>query len=393
VQLLDPSTPSAMGERAAAAFRTAHRREPGAVALAPGRVNLIGEHTDYNGGLCLPVALAHSTYAAVATRDDDRVTIRSAQADDEWRGGPDELGPGRVTGWPAYVAGVLWALAEQGLRLPGLDVVVDSTVPVGAGLSSSAALECSTAVAVLALLDENLDVRARERLVGVCVRAETEVAGAPTGGLDQSTSLLAQRGAALLLDFDGAGRRVVPLPLDQDGLALLVVDTTVSHALVDGGYAERRADCERAAALLGVPHLRQATLASVSELPDERLRRRARHVVTEIARVEQAVEAVERRAWEGVGRLFAESHASLRDDYAVSCVELDTAVDAAVAAGALGARMTGGGFGGSAVALVPEAQLSEVGDAVAEALAAGGHARPRFLRAEPSAGARTCWPP
>lgn len=395
MQLLDASTPATMSDRVAAAFEATLGRPPEQLALAPGRVNLIGEHTDYNAGLCLPVALPHATYAALGRRSDGRFTIRSAQADEVWEGGVDDLGPGRVEGWPAYVAGVLWALttaptAVPGLDLPGLDVVVDSTVPVGAGLSSSAALECSVAVGVLALLGHGLDAASRELLVRACMRAETEVAGAPTGGLDQSISLFAESDAALLLDFDDHSRRTVPLGLDAHGLTLLVVDTTVSHALVDGGYAARRADCERAAGILGVPSLRHATPEGVAGLADDRLRRRARHVVTEIARVGEAVAAVEALDWAEVGRLFAASHASLRDDYEVSCVELDTVVAAAEEAGALGARMTGGGFGGSAVALVPAALLPTVAEQVLTASAAAGHATPRLLRADPAGAARPC---
>ncbi len=395
MQLLGASTPTAMSDRVAAAFEDALGRSPEQVAMAPGRVNLIGEHTDYNAGLCLPVALPHATYAALGRRPDRRFSIRSAQSDQVWEGGVDDLGPGRVDGWPAYVAGVLWALTAAptevpGLTLPGLDIVVDSTVPVGAGLSSSAALECSVAVGVLDLLGLGLDASARELLVRACMRAETEVAGAPTGGLDQSISLFAEAGAALLLDFDDHSRRTVPLGLDAHALTLLVVDTTVSHALVDGGYAARRADCERAAGLLGVPSLRHATPDAVAGLADDRLRRRARHVVTETARVAAAVVAIESADWADVGRLFAASHASLRDDFEVSSVELDTAVAAAEEAGALGARMTGGGFGGSAVALVPASLLSTVAERVVSAFEAARHPVPRLLRVDPAAAARPC---
>ncbi len=390
MHLVEPSSPETMRTRVAAAFHTAHGRDPDVVALAPGRVNLIGEHTDYNAGLCLPVALGHASYAAVGARRDHRVTVRSAQTDDVWEGGADDLGPGRVDGWPAYVVGVLWALADSGIDLPGMDLVVDSTVPVGAGLSSSAALECSVAVAATGLVGADDDPPLRERLVRACMRAETEVAGAPTGGLDQTISLFAEEGAALRLDFDTGARDAVPLGLAAAHLALLVVDTTVSHALVDGGYAARRADCEAASRLLGVPSLRHAAAGSLDSLPDERLRRRARHVVSEIARVDDTVDAVRAADWSRVGELFAASHASLRDDYEVSCAELDVAVEAAVSAGALGARMTGGGFGGSAVALVPAEALPVMAEAVDAAFADRGFAPPRPLVADPSGAARRC---
>ena len=230
----------------------------------------------------------------------------------------------------------------------------------------------------------------RRRLVEACIRAETDVAGAPTGGMDQTVAMLAQSGAALLIDFLDHTTRAVPLALREAGLAVLVVDTRVSHALVDGGYASRRADCDTACRELGVPSLREATLDRVESLADSRIRRRARHVVTEIERVAGAVDAVERSDWAAVGELFVASHASMRDDFEISCPELDAAVEAALGAGAVGARMTGGGFGGSAVALVPEDVLDTVTTAVDTAFDAQGFRRPTFLRAEPSAAAGLC---
>jgi len=357
-------------------------------AFAPGRVNLIGEHTDYNAGTCLPVALPHATYAAVSLREDDLVRVRSAQADEEWQG--ERIGPGEVTGWASYVAGVAWALREAGVEVPGLDVCVDSTVPLGAGLSSSAALECSTAVAIAHLVGLADDESQRRRLIEACMRAEAEVAGAPTGGMDQTVALLAEQGTALLIDFLDETTRAVRLPLDDAGLAVLVVDTRVSHALVDGGYASRRADCETACRELGVPSLREATLDRVEALTDVRIRRRARHVVTEIERVARAVESVEGGDWAGVGGLFVASHASMRDDFEISCPELDAAVEAALGAGALGARMTGGGFGGSAVALVAADEIDAVTAAVDSAFDERDFRRPAFLLAEPSAAAGLC---
>jgi galactokinase len=289
-----------------------------------------------------------------------------------------------VDGWAAYVAGVLWAMRECGTPVPGLDLAVDSTVPLGAGLSSSAAIECATAVAVCALVGEPLDDARRRGLVAACIRAESEVAGAPTGGMDQTVSLLASRDSALLIDFDADTTRAVPLPLERDGLALLVTDTRVSHALVDGGYGERRASCEQAAATLGLPSLRQATPELVSTLENDLLRRRARHVVTEIERVTDTVAAIVARDWTRVGRLFAASHVSMRDDFEISCPELDTAVATAVEAGAVGARMTGGGFGGSSVAIVPIERSEAVVRAIDTAFAASGFTAPGHLLVEPS---------
>jgi galactokinase len=351
-------------------------------------VNLIGEHTDYNAGLVLPVALPHATYASVSPRADRLVRLRSAQRDDAWEG--DDLGPGQVDGWAAYVAGVVWALRESGVEVPGLDICVDSTVPLGAGLSSSAALECSVAVAVAEVVGRKDDPDERGRLVRACMRAETEVAGAPTGGMDQTVALFAEPGAALLIDFDSGVSRPVPLALEAAGLAILVVDTGVSHALTDGGYGSRRDDCEQAVRALGVGSLREATLDQVEGLEDERIRRRARHVVTEIARVSQAVDAIGAGDWAALGSLFADSHASMRDDFEISCPELDVAVGSAVAAGAVGSRMTGGGFGGSAVALVPSDSLDTVTGAVSAAFADQGFKPPTYLLADPSPAASLC---
>ena len=376
-----------MAERVIEAFRALTGSAPVAVGRAPGRVNLIGEHTDYNAGLALPVALQHATYAAVGLREDGLLRMVSAQTDDATEVALADLAPGAVDGWAAYVAGVVWALQKGGVAVPGLDVYVDSTVPVGAGLSSSAALECSVGVAMVQLLGFELDDARRERLVPVCVLAETEMAGAPTGGMDQTISLQAQAGHALLIDFESGRTDQIPLPLEDAELAILVVDTRVEHALVDGGYAERREDCETAARELGLPSLRQSSAEMINQLGDDRIRARARHVVTENIRVEAAVLAIKDRDWERLGELFLASHASLRDDYEVSVVELDTVVEAAVGAGALGARMTGGGFGGSAVILVSDALVGDVGAAVLAAFAEADFIEPTILRVVPSEGA------
>ncbi|GAA4745247.1 galactokinase [Nocardioides endophyticus] len=384
---VEPGQPSALTEATRALFREVYAGDATVVARAPGRVNLIGEHTDYNRGLVLPVALAHTTYAAVAARDDGVVRIASGDDGQPWTGTIDAVGPGEVDGWATYVAGVLWALREDGIDVPGLDIAVHGTVPLGAGLSSSAALECSVALAVCGLLGLEVDDDLRNRLVRACMRAETEVAGAPTGGMDQTISLLAAADAALLIDFDSDTSSPVPLGLADAGLALLVTDTRVQHALVDGGYAARRADCEAAADALGVPSLRQATLESVAGIGDERVRRRATHIVTEITRVSQTAAALEAADWASVGRIFAASHASMRDDFEISCPELDLTVSTAVEAGAIGARMTGGGFGGSAIALVPTERLEAVVRTIDTAFVAAAFRAPQHLLAEPSGAA------
>ncbi len=364
------------------AFAAAYGHEAEVVGHAPGRVNLIGEHTDYNGGLCLPIALPHRTYAAAAARTDGRVRVASRQRPEPWEGALDEVGPGTVPGWAAYAVGVLWALREAGRDVTGADLLIDSTVPLGAGLSSSAAIECAVAMAVTGLLGEEVSEGLRRALVPVCIRAETEIAGAPTGGLDQTVSLLARPDAALLIDFTSGSSR--PVGLGPDAPEVLVMDTGVSHELTDGGYGARRADCEEAARILGVASLRAAGPADVDRLDDKRLVRRVRHVVTEIHRVHEAIEAIEEDDWHEVGRLFVESHRSLRDDYEVSCPELDLAVATAVDHGALGARMTGGGFGGSAIALVHPSDRERVSSAVASAFEAAGFRPPTTLIAVPS---------
>jgi galactokinase len=365
-----------------AAFESAFDRPPDGVWSAPGRVNLIGEHTDYNGGLCLPIALPQRTFAAVARRDDDVVRMVSAQQDGISEVEIDDISPEQPGGWGAYVAGVLWALRRNGFEVGGLDVVVDSTVPFGAGLSSSAALECAVAAAAsdvhdLGLLDS---AEGRARLAALCVEAENVIAGAPTGGMDQSASLLCDEAAALLLDCRSGDTEQVPFDLAGTGHALLVTDTRAEHALVDGQYAARRDACDRAAAALAVETLREISPADLEEALDRldsgEQRRRVRHVVTEIERVTLVVEALRTGDLVEVGRLFDDSHASLRDDYEVSCDELDVATATARANGALGARMTGGGFGGSCIAIVPADRTAEVAGAVAAAFEEHGYTPP-----------------
>jgi galactokinase len=343
--------------------------------IAPGRVNLIGEHVDYNGGRCLPFALSQSTRAVVSRRDG---VVRVRSRDESWEGHPDDLG--EAPGWVLYVVGVLVALDVD----TGLDIEITSDVPVGAGLSSSAALECSVAVAVDSLLGLGLS---DEEVVEACTTAERETVGAPTGGLDQAAAVYSTAQHALLLDFADDSREQVPFHPGARELAVLVTDTRVSHELTDGGYGARRDDSWEAARLLGLAHLAQASPEQVASLP-ERLLPRARHVVSEVARVDDFVAALRAEDWDALGPLLDASHASLRDDYEVSCVELDVAVETARQAGALGARMTGGGFGGSTVALVPTARLEAVQAAVTTAFVAHGWARPDHFVVEPGPGAR-----
>jgi galactokinase len=383
VSVVDPGDPAELVASVRSAFADRYGEPPATIGRAPGRVNLIGEHTDYNNGLVLPVALPHATYAAARPRADELLRLVSLQRDQPWEGTLDQLGPGAVQGWAGYAVGVVWALREAGYDVPGVDLLVDSRVPLGAGLSSSAALECSVGFALLDLVGADPTEHAQQ-LVDAAIRAETEVVGAPTGGMDQTVAVRGVAGAALLIDFDT--HETTPVPLDLAGHTLLVTDTRVSHELTDGGYGSRRADCEEAARELGVPTLRAATLDAVEALTDDRVRRRARHVVTEIERVTDTVAALRRRDWDEVGRLFDASHRSMRTDFEISSPELDCAVAVAVQAGAVAARMTGGGFGGSSVAVVPEERVEAVMRAVEAAFVLEGFRSPVHLRAVPSPG-------
>ena len=360
--------------------------QPEGVWRAPGRANLIGEHTDYNQGWVLPFALDLGVTVAAGRRDDGVLAICSRQAP----GAPAELpvaslAPGAVTGWAAYPAGVAWALREAGRRLAGgASLAVDSDLPQGAGLSSSAALECATALALAELYRLDLP---RPELATLAWRAENDFVGVPSGIMDQSASLLSEAGHALLLDCRSGETAAVPLDPAGTGLALTIIDTGARHDLGDGRYAERRSECDRAAALLGVGSLRDVTsLAAVAGLADPVLRRRARHVITENRHVKETVALLSGGDMAGVGAVLHASHVSLRDDFEVSWPEADVAVDAAEAAGALGARMMGGGFGGSALALVPAGQRA-VGAAVTAEFASRGWPPPGFIQAVPSAGA------
>jgi galactokinase len=370
-----------------AAFRGEFGRDPDGLWTAPGRLNLIGEHIDYAGGLCLPLALPQRTVVAAATRDDGRLRLRSLHRDAQpWDGSLGVVGPGHPSGWVAYPAGVVWALGHP---VGGLDLLVGESVPPGAGLASSAALECAVALAVDALCGLGLAATSAGRmmLAAACRRAENEIAGAPTGGMDQVASLCCTAGHALLLDCRDQTVRQVPLDLLAAGLELLVVDTRAPHRIVDGQYAARRRSAEQAAAELGVPSLREVSREQVECLSDPQLRRRARHVVTEIARVRVVVALLESGQARDIGPLLTASHLSLRDDLEVSSPELDCAVEAAHAAGALGARMTGGGFGGSALVLAERAATAGVTQAMIAAAVRQGHPEPMVCRALPSRGA------
>ncbi len=363
------------------------------VWFAPGRANLMGEHTDYNEGFVLPFALGQGIAAAAARRDaldGRRLVLCSAQAPDGVVSlALDDLEPGKVGGWAAYPAGVAWALRSAGYEVPGACLAFDSDVPAGAGLSSSAALECVTALALTSLAGLKVD---RRELAAIARRAENEFAGVPSGIMDQSASLLSSHGHALLLDCRSLETSQVPFDPVVAGARLLAINTRARHELTAGEYGRRRAECERAARLLGVPSLRYLTdVADTDRLTDPVLRRRARHVVADDQRVLEVVGLLTSGAgdaYPGIGRLLTRAHASLRDDFEVSWPEADVAVDAAVAAGALGARMIGGGFGGSVLALARAEAAGPVRAAVAGAFARRSWAAPEFLEATPSDSAR-----
>jgi galactokinase len=382
-------SPDRGADGAADWFAECYRRRPDGVWLAPGRVNLIGEHTDYNEGFVLPAALEQGVFAAAAGRDDDVLELRSRQAPAE----PASvrlagLRPGSVTGWAAYPAGIAWALREAGHAIGGASIAIDADLARGAGLSSSAALECAVA---LALTDLHAVTVPRRELVRLAQRAENEFVGVPTGIMDQSASLLSAADQALLLDCRSGTHAEVPLDLAAARLTLLVIDTRTRHALSDGQYAARRRACEEAAIALGVRSLRDcppSALEAPGRIADPVLRRRARHVITENGRV-LAAAALMRAGQPGrCGPLLSASHRSLRDDFEVSWPEADAAVDAAVAGGALGARMIGGGFAGSVIALVPVNRQEDVLASVTDALRGRGWQLPLFLDGRPAAGAR-----
>lgn len=392
--MTDTAEPTTSLTELTASFTELYGSAPEGVWAAPGRVNLIGEYTDFNDGFVMPLALPHTARAAVARRTDGELRLHSTDVP----GGVvqlrvDELVPNDGHGWAAYPAGVVWALREAGHEITGADIQLSSTVPTGAGLSSSAALEVVTALALSDLF--GLDLTAPELAV-LAQRAENAFVGVPCGVMDQMASACCTDGHALHLDTRDLTQRQVPFDLDAHGLQLLVVDTRVKHALGDGAYAERRTGCEEGARVLGIRTLRElpyaglgAALDTLAEAgADESVVRYVRHVVSDNQRVEQVIALLDAGEVRAAGPVLTAGHVSLRDDLRVSCVELDLAVETANASGALGARMTGGGFGGSAIVLVEQARADTVTKSVREAFTAAGYATPGVFPAVPSAGAR-----
>lgn len=358
--------------------------DPDVIASAPGRVNLIGEHVDYNQGFVLPFAIKERTQARIRRRNDEIVRIRSLQRPNEIvTTSIEDISPRSAGDWERYVLGVIWALNLK----EGLDIEIDGRVPLGAGLSSSAALECAVAIGLNELF--NLG-HSRKDLALLAQRAENDFVGMPCGIMDQAVSMLAESGSALLLDCRDLSTTLIPFDVASSGLELLIIDTQVHHELVDGGYASRRKACESAAKKLGVASLRDVTsekLEGSKEILSNEEFKRAHHVITEIARVRLAIEALRSDDFDDFGHLISQTHISLRDDFEVSCAELDCAVNTALANGALGARMVGGGFGGSAIALAQQSEISKIQDEIRKTFDSAGFKAPRFFTSTPSAGA------
>ncbi|MBT2595574.1 galactokinase [Arthrobacter sp. ISL-72] len=371
-----------------ARFQDAFGSAPDGIWQAPGRVNLIGEHTDYNDGFVLPFAIDKTARVAVRVRPDSTLRLLSTYGDQGMTTADTAaLDGGQAKGWTKYPLGVIWALQERGIEVPGLDLLLDSNVPLGAGLSSSHAIECAVISALNELTGAGLKA---EEMVLATQRAENDFVGAPTGIMDQSASLRGAKGKAVFLDCRDQSVRLVPFETEPAGLVLLVIDTKLSHSHADGGYASRRASCELGAEVLGVKALRDVGVDDLDEasgLLDEVTFRRVRHVVTENDRVLQTVELLGSGGPGAIGSLLDASHRSMRDDFEISCPELDLAVDTSRASGALGARMTGGGFGGAAIALTPLSAEQQVRTAVELAFAGAGYRKPDIFTVTPAAGA------
>jgi galactokinase len=371
-------------------FAERYGHEPTSLWSAPGRVNLIGEHTDYNDGFVLPFAIDRHTVMAVRQRDDRVVKVASAFTDEQVEVSLDELTPELISGWSAYPLGTIWAAGSFGADLDavrGLEVYLVTDIPVGAGLSSSAALESVVAVAVNELWQLGFD---RQTLAKIGQRSENVVVGAPTGIMDQSAVLLGKPDSAVLLDCRSLDSSVVPLGLHDEELAIVVTDTRVEHEHATGGYAARRASCEKGAAALGVLSLRdldRSDLARAQAVLDDETFRRVRHIITENERVLELVQTLNQHGAGAVGELLDASHTSMRDDFEISVPELDLSVEVARTAGAIGARMTGGGFGGSSIALIHRSRVDALREAQLAAFAAAGYRAPVVFEVTPSEGA------
>ncbi len=373
-----------------AGFKQEYDREPAGVWSAPGRVNLIGEHTDYNEGFVFPFAINRRTYAAVAPRQDNMICVASSFSKETFQIAISDIHQDEKNGWAAYPFGVAYAVAKLSGKpqTQGFDIFIDSDVPVGAGLSSSAAIECAVGLALNELWNAGLDKKA---LAKAGQLGENEIVGAPTGIMDQTASLFGELDHAVFLDCRSLEAKAIELGFADAGLELLIIDTKVAHRLVDGGYAARRAACESGAEALGAASLRdlsQADLTRAEEILDPVTLRRVRHVITENSRVEETVATLKAKGPRAIGELLYASHESMRDDFEISIDELDTAVETALRHGAIGARMTGGGFGGAAIALTPIEKISEVTLSVLAEFEALGYAKPEIFAVSAAPGAK-----
>lgn len=383
-----------LAKHAQAKFAEHFGYEPQGVWSAPGRVNLIGEHTDYNQGFVFPFAINRRTYAAIALRGDGIARVASSFADADVQISMDEISDADHLGWAAYPLGVAWALTQlvdenaENWMATGFDCFIESDVPVGAGLSSSAAIECAVGLGLNELWQLGFT---RQELARAGQLGENVIVGAPTGIMDQSASLLGKLDHGVFLDCQSLEAEAIELGFAKAGLELLIIDTKVAHRLVDGGYASRRAACEKGAEAMGVSSLRELAVGDLEraeELLDDVTFRRVRHVVTENQRVLDTVQGLKLQGPEAIGQLMHESHESMRDDFEISVDELDSAVEAALTHGAIGARMTGGGFGGAAIALTPIGRISEVSNAVFAEFEACGYAKPEIFAVSAAEGAQ-----
>ena len=372
-------------EEVTAGFFEKFDYEPTGVWSAPGRANLIGEHTDYNNGFVFPFGIDRRTFVALAPRSDMKIRIASSISEDVVEFELGKKQPKNLD-WALYPLGVAWVMREHATG--GFDAYITSDVPVGAGLSSSAAIECSIAAA---LNDVWQAGKTEQELALIGQRAENEIVGAPTGMMDQTASMLAKRDAAVLLDCQSLETELVPLGLQERGLVVAVIDTRVAHRHADGGYKSRRDACERGAKRMGVESLRElseADLPDAQEKLDDETFRRCKHVVTENRRVIDAVDALKRGDMALLGQLLLQSHASMRDDFEISVTELDTAVELAMEVGAVGARMTGGGFGGAAIAIIDASKMELLTEHCKAIFAKKGFAEPNVFAVAASDGAR-----
>jgi galactokinase len=381
-----------LGHATAQQFEATYGHPPRWIAAAPGRVNVIGEHTDYNDGFVLPMAIERYTVvaAAPAAPEGNVIRLRSTMAETPARidlGRP--LQPAPRGSWFNYPLGVLAGFVDRGISPGGFDALIHSTVPLGGGLSSSASLEVATATLLEAITGKSLEPVEKALL---CQKAEHDYAGMPCGIMDQFISVMGRENHLLLLDC--RSRKPVLVPMTDPSVAILITNTNVKHELTGGGYARRRAQCEEAAGILGLPALRDARapqLESAQDRMDPVVFRRARHVIGEIERTVQAAAAIRVSNWPKAGQLMYASHLSLKDDYEVSCMELDVVVEIArqigPAGGVFGCRMTGGGFGGCAVALVQADQVTAISTRIASEYEKRTHIKPSLFVSRPAAGA------